>query len=77
MRVGKDHPLAGQLVGTGGRDLAMLRIQAVHVPVAQIVAHDEDDIGLLDSACRAARQDHTQQQSLEQIENTVFHVAQF
>ncbi len=46
MRVGEDHPLGRKSIGAGRGDLTGLRREAMNVPVAKIIAHDEDDVWL-------------------------------
>ena len=44
--VGKDHALLGELIDAGRFDLTVLRVQALDIAVAEVVTHDEDDVGL-------------------------------
>ena len=44
MGVGKNHALVRELVDVRGFDLTVLRVQALHVAVAEVVTHDEDDV---------------------------------
>ena len=45
MGIGKDHALLGELIDAGGFDFAVLRVQALHISVAEVVTHDEDNVG--------------------------------
>ena len=45
MSIGKGHALARQLVDMRSLDLAIFRVEAMYIPVAQIVTHDQNDIG--------------------------------
>ena len=45
MSIGKDHSFAGQLVDMWSLNLSVFRIETLHISIAQVVAHDEDDIG--------------------------------
>jgi hypothetical protein len=45
MGIGKSHALARQFVDMRSLDLAIFRIETLHIPIAQIVTHDQDDIG--------------------------------
>jgi hypothetical protein len=44
MRIGESHPLPGKLVNMRGLDLAVLKVQAPYIPVAKIIAHNQDNI---------------------------------
>ena len=46
VRIRKYHPFGGHPVDVWRRDFAALGIQAMHVPVAEVVAEDIDDVGL-------------------------------
>ncbi len=45
MRVGEDHSLAGQAISAGGGNLTRLWREAVDVPIAKVIAYNEDDVG--------------------------------
>ena len=45
MRIGEGHPLRRELVEVRRRDLAALRVQALHIAVAEVVGEDVDDVG--------------------------------
>lgn len=45
MSIGENHSLSGELVDVRGFDLTVFRIETLHISIAQVVAHDEDDIG--------------------------------
>ena len=44
MGLGKNHALLGELVDAGGFDFAVLGVEALHIPVAEVIAHDENDV---------------------------------
>ena len=46
MGIGKDHALLGELIDAGGFDFAVLGVEALHVPIAEVITHDEDDVRL-------------------------------
>ena len=56
MGVGEHHALRGQAIHVGRGDLAVLRIQALNVAVAQVVRKDIDDVGAtgVTRCCRSA-----------------------
>ena len=43
MRICENHPLASQPIHVRRRDLAV-RVQALHVAVAQVIAQDQQDV---------------------------------
>ena len=45
MSIGENHSLSGELVDVRGFDLTVFRIETLHISIAQVVTHDEDDIG--------------------------------
>ena len=45
MGVGEHHSLRGQAVEVGRGNLAVVRVKAMDVAIAQVVGEDEDDVG--------------------------------
>jgi hypothetical protein len=45
MSISEDHSFAGELVDMGSLNLSVFRIETLHISIAQVVTHDEDDIG--------------------------------
>jgi hypothetical protein len=42
--IGEDHPGFRQGIEVGRRNFAALGIEALHIPVAEIVAEEDDDV---------------------------------
>ena len=52
MRIGEDHPLRSHAIDLWRGDLAAIGIQAMHIAIAEIVAEDIDDVGMLRGGIR-------------------------
>ena len=61
MSVREGHALRGKLVRMGCRNLAVFRIEALDVAVAEIVADDVDNVGLLRRKEREDRENEKNQ----------------
>ncbi len=44
MPIREDHPLRCQPVRPRRRDLPMLRVQAMHIAITEVIADEEDDV---------------------------------
>jgi hypothetical protein len=46
MGIGKDHAFGGKLVDVRGPDLSILWVQALYVPVSEVITNDVHEIRL-------------------------------
>ena len=74
MRVGEDHALSSELIRMRRGDFARRRRETVNVSVAEVIAHDEDNVGFLSSVERCAKSDKSKNREEAELDEG-FHAA--